>query len=113
MGILSVEDLEAGMVIAEDVRDRSGRLLIGKGAELSDKTLRVLKTWGIIEVEVEGADSVDGDNAIEALDSDTVEGIKDQLTERFRHNQIDHVVISTLYELVFEHEAMKIVEGEE
>ena len=113
MGILSVDDLESGMIIAEDVRDRSGRLLIGAGAELSDKTLRVLKTWGVVEVEVEGEDKVGGDIGFESLDEETVDEIKAELQKRFKHNELDTPFMSTVYELVLEHEASKILEGDE
>ncbi|EHQ51662.1 hypothetical protein ECTPHS_03157 [Ectothiorhodospira sp. PHS-1] len=41
-----------GAVLAEDVRDRSGRLLLSAGLPLRDKHIRVLKTWGVNEVAV-------------------------------------------------------------
>ncbi|MCG5513007.1 hypothetical protein [Ectothiorhodospira shaposhnikovii] len=41
-----------GAVLAEDVRDRSGRLLLSAGLPLRDKHIRVLKTWGVNEITV-------------------------------------------------------------
>ncbi|MCG5510185.1 hypothetical protein [Ectothiorhodospira lacustris] len=41
-----------GAVLAEDVRDRSGRLLLSAGLPLRDKHIRVLKTWGVNEVAI-------------------------------------------------------------
>ncbi len=43
MARINRNDLKVGMVLAEDIRDRNGRLLLNTGTELTEKNLRVLK----------------------------------------------------------------------
>jgi len=54
MNIVNVENLKAGQVLCEDVRDVSSRLLLSKGMEIKNEHLRIFKIWGVTEVTVEG-----------------------------------------------------------
>lgn len=58
MAIITIADLAPGMVVAAAVTDRSGRMLLAAGAEITAKNLRTLRTWGVLEVDVEGQDAV-------------------------------------------------------
>ncbi|HSE93272.1 MAG TPA: ABC transporter permease, partial [Methylomirabilota bacterium] len=40
---------------AAEVRDRTGRLLLTAGEQITDRALRVLRMWGVEEIDVEGA----------------------------------------------------------
>lgn len=55
MALVKVEKLMQGAVLAEDVQDGRARVLLAKGQAIGDKQIRVLKMWGVFEVEVEGA----------------------------------------------------------
>ena len=49
----SRDQLEAGMVLAQDVCDAAGGRLLARGAELSDATIAALARRGIEHVMVE------------------------------------------------------------
>lgn len=53
---VAISDLQAEMVLAEDVLGRNGDLLLPVGAQLTDRTIAVLKTREIAAVFVEGED---------------------------------------------------------
>jgi len=53
MGIVVRNDLHSGMTLAQDVRDHHGRLLLGMGAVLEDKHIRMFKLLGIASVKVQ------------------------------------------------------------
>ena len=55
MGYIAVDNLEQGMVLSEDVRDINTRLLLSKGQKIDPKHIRILKIWGVAEVNVVGA----------------------------------------------------------
>ncbi|MDD5167801.1 MAG: HDOD domain-containing protein [Syntrophales bacterium] len=57
MGILSIKTLEPNMVLADDLKDSSGRLLIAKGTTLTEKYLKICKMWGVVEADIEGITS--------------------------------------------------------
>ncbi|MBI4576919.1 MAG: hypothetical protein HY722_11715 [Planctomycetes bacterium] len=50
---LPVEELKEGMILAEPILDPVGRVLLGKGEELSALYIGKLSKWGILEVQVE------------------------------------------------------------
>ncbi|MEJ2657650.1 MAG: hypothetical protein P8012_10715 [Desulfobacterales bacterium] len=52
MGMVHVDNLEVGMVLSEDVKDISSRLLLTKGQKIQSNHIRIFKIWGITEVSV-------------------------------------------------------------
>ena len=50
--LISIENVEPGMILAEPVINHYGQILIGQDAELSAKTIKVLKTWNIRSVKI-------------------------------------------------------------
>lgn len=56
MGKILIDCLEPGMVLAGDVHDRTGRLLLGAGVELTPKHLVIFRTWGVDAADIEGVD---------------------------------------------------------
>jgi hypothetical protein len=54
--LVSVDDLEAGMMLAEEVRDQQGRLLMPAGTELTPRHLRAFRLWGILAVRTQAGD---------------------------------------------------------
>jgi len=54
MGMISIDNLRSGMVLAADVTDRSGRTLLASGQEIGEKHVRIFKMWGVLEVSVQG-----------------------------------------------------------
>jgi len=53
---LSLGKLKAGMILAEPAHNFQGVLLLDTGAKLSEKNIRILKSWGVTRVGVEGKD---------------------------------------------------------
>lgn len=54
MRTISLGKLKPGMIVAEPVENFQGVLLLDAGMELSEKDIRVLKSWGVTSVSVEG-----------------------------------------------------------
>jgi len=52
---LSLGRLKPGMVLAEPVHNFQGMLLLDAGATLTGKHIRILKSWGVTKISVEGA----------------------------------------------------------
>ena len=51
---ISVENLKAGMKIAQKVENKAGMVLLPEGIELTESHISRLKKWGIEEVYIEG-----------------------------------------------------------
>lgn len=52
--LIDVTQAQAGMVLAADILDMRGRVLIPAGAELRDKHVRALPAWGVSRVDIKG-----------------------------------------------------------
>jgi hypothetical protein len=52
MMVLAIEELKPGMVLAEAVRNHQEHLLLEAGRKITEKSIRVFKSWGIRRVAV-------------------------------------------------------------
>jgi len=52
MMVLTIEELIPGMVLAEAVHNHQDQLLLDAGRKITEKTIRVFKSWGIRRVAV-------------------------------------------------------------
>jgi hypothetical protein len=102
VGKLQIDQLASGMVLSSAVTGRNNRLLLAAGVELTDGHLTILRTWGIQEVEVEGA----GDDSGEIADSlpaeisaEQLEQAKAELLPFFKHTDLQQPAMSELLKL--------------
>ncbi|MCP4154912.1 MAG: HDOD domain-containing protein [bacterium] len=56
MGFITVDNLKNGMKLAGDLKNTRGRFLLSQGTVLEEKHIRIIKTWGVTEVDIEGID---------------------------------------------------------
>ncbi len=66
MILVDVQSLKTGRILAADVKNSHGQLLIKKGVEVTDRHVRVLKSWGVVDVQVEGLGEGEGENEVAA-----------------------------------------------
>ena len=100
VGKVAIENIETGMVLAGDVLDRSGRMLLGAGAELTQKHLVIFRTWGVLEADIEGHGSDEGAEQIPA-DIDPLElfAAEQALSPLFKYTNMAHPAIVELIRL--------------
>jgi len=55
MGILQIDELEAGLELAGDVLSPQGMKIAGRGDTITAKHLKAFKAWGITEINVQGS----------------------------------------------------------
>jgi len=101
MGILNFEDLQPGMILAGDIKDRSGRILLGKEHTLTEKDLRILKMWGVTEAQIDGVDREEVISRVASqCDPAILEKIEKCLRERFCHTDQSHPFVKELFRLM-------------
>ena len=112
MGLLTAADLEPGLVLAKDVTDGRGRILLRAGNALSEKHLGILKKWGIHEVDVEGHGEEDAESISEdQLDPMLLEQAKEKVSDLFRHTDRKHPFIKDLFHQTTVRLARKMMVG--
>ncbi|MBW2657514.1 MAG: hypothetical protein JRC59_07415, partial [Deltaproteobacteria bacterium] len=92
------DKLKPGKILAQEVRDISGRLLLARGNEIGVNHIRIFKTWGVSEVTVEGPA-----RGNEKPDPESNPEILEQVIETaktlFQHADLDHPVIKKIFNL--------------
>lgn len=101
MGKISIEELKPGLTLQSDVKDRSGRMLLSAGAVIEPKHIKILRTWGISEVEVTDTSETDAaetnNDPLKQFDSSLLEAATQQAERIFYHCDCSHPAISALF----------------
>jgi HD-like signal output (HDOD) protein len=96
MGIVHVDNLKHGMVLSEDARDITSRLLLSKGQRINSNHIRIFKIWGISEVTVEG-NYGDAETPEPPIDPELIEKTINKTKVVFSHLDLDHPAIRELF----------------
>ena len=103
---VTLEQLRPDMVLAANVVDGAGRLLLPTGTTLTEKHVRYCQMWGILEAEIEA--EMGADAALDTtLDPARFAAATAELTPRFCQVDLGHPVIAALFEHVVTQRAMK------
>jgi len=74
--------LKPGMIVAKPVCHHHDVLLVNKGVELTEKYIKLFKSWGIAEVWIEGASEEKAESYIE-LEKQTRKSVEKELNAKF------------------------------
>lgn len=100
MGLLNIENLAEGMVLSSAVHDRSGRLLLGSGIELTARHLRMLRMWGVLEADIAGiADQAERQAPAAEADPVRLTAAEAELRSLFRNTDLANPVVGELFRL--------------
>ncbi len=108
MAVLPVEKAEAGMVLAGEVRDRRGRLLVPAGQVLEEKHIHALELWGVTHVEVEGEPGEELEEAEEEVEPWAVDAARADLEPLFAHADRSHPAVEELFRICLLRRAREI-----
>ncbi len=109
MGLIKVSHLKPDMLVSTDVKDRNGRLLVAAGTRLTEKHIRIIKIWGVVEADIESAsEKDDGPSEVEMVDPDICWAASEQATKNFRFNDRENPVIAELFRISQERKAVEI-----
>lgn len=107
---VNVDEAEEGMVVADDICGPNGQLLLPAGICITAKHLRVLKTWGIRYIGVEGDDPEPEADIV--VSSDLVDKVRQNLAPRFQLCDLKHPVMAAIYLAVVKQDAIALHKGD-
>ena len=98
---LTIDALEPGMVLAEDLTTSEGRMLLPRGAVVTEAHIRTCRVWGIAEAVIQGDDDEDSDHpaTLEELDPEVLDACKIMAAQRFVLNPSSHPVVKEMAKL--------------
>jgi len=98
MGLVHIDNLEEGMLLAADAHDRNGRLLLTQGTELTSRHIRMFMTWGIQQVDILDHEAPLAQTAVgEDIQPELMQQAENELTQYFRKINMTHPAMSELF----------------
>lgn len=96
-----IEQLAPGMVLDEPVKELYGRILMSKGDVITEKSIRILKMWGIIEVQIDQVDTENSDEqqAAVQIEPAILEAAEKEAEELFKFTDRSGKLTSELFRL--------------
>ncbi|WP_054030150.1 HDOD domain-containing protein [Desulfatitalea tepidiphila] len=97
MANIAVDQLEPGMVLSEDVLDINTRLLLSRGQKIVSKHIRVLKIWGVNEVNIVGTVKHKACE-LPVEDPEKRQQAQQAVDAVFKHLDLNHKIIREIYQ---------------
>ena len=98
MGCISVDQLNQGMVLSDDVLDINRNLLLTKGQTITPRHIRIFKLWGITEVNVFGKN--EKKNETEPwINPELRKKIEDRTKQIFKNVDLNHPAAKEIFKL--------------
>lgn len=94
---LSIDELEPGMKLGADAMHLTGRVLLPKGAELTEKHIKLFKQWGVVEAEVESNEEI---HEKVAVPPELLAKEEEKLASMMIHANMEHPLIAELHRLL-------------
>jgi hypothetical protein len=90
MPLLELNEITPGMTPEQPVKNLQGQILVQKGVPLTEKHLKIFKTWGVDSIEIQGS--------TENLEHEQIdfEVVKEQIEKKFILNTSNHPFIENL-----------------
>jgi HD-like signal output (HDOD) protein len=104
---MNIASLEPGMVLADDLTTAEGRMLLPRGAMLTDAHIRTCRVWGIVEADIQGEeDEREGRfTSFDQIDPEVLDACKIMAAQRFVLNESSHPVVREMARLYVLHQA--------
>jgi HD-like signal output (HDOD) protein len=102
MGTVYTDKIKPGMVVAEEVRDVNGRLLLGKRNSIQPSHMRIFKIWGITEVKIQGEVGIK-DAPVQHIEPELLEKIREKTQHIFSHVDLEHPALKEIFRLSIEY----------
>lgn len=97
MGIISVDKVSPGMVLADKVITSKRMMLLPAGVTITEGHLGTFKTWGITEVNIVG-EAEEGDEVSE-LTEEELEALKAEIGKIFKFNKLEAPFTKALFNI--------------
>ncbi len=108
-----VEHLTPGMELKSDIHDTTGRLLAKADAILTEKQIKVLKTWGVTHANIKDSNATEPQTPEAPTPTPEIlakaTAVADQL---FLLSNRDHPAMQQLYRICIEHQTKKLSANE-
>jgi len=101
MGMVPLKDIQPGMILGNELKDRNGRTLLKSGTEITESHLKTLKMWGIAAADIEGVEKEEVASSFPIpVDPLVLQEAEAQLGDLFHHMNRKHPFVTELFRLI-------------
>jgi hypothetical protein len=113
MGTISLQNLKPGMVLAADIVENHGQVLLTAGSTINEKHINIFKTWGIPEADIENIDDeeITISEALE-LDPELLKTAQERADEQFLFNNAKYPATKKLVQMFIKSEVGRLADKE-
>jgi hypothetical protein len=105
---VKTESLQEGMVVASDVKNMDGMLLIPSGCSLTERQIDILQAWGLAEIEVQATEGGAADaDPLATLTPDVVAKMTAELKALFWKPDEANPVFAEVLKLILQRRARR------
>jgi len=102
---LSINDIQTGMVLDEEIKNSTGTVLLLAGVEIAEKHIKAMKMWGIPDIRIR-TDAEHSDNKnTQDIDLEKIKLSTTIMAKRFTHTDLKHPVMRALFKIATLHHA--------
>jgi hypothetical protein len=100
MAKVNLEGIQPGMILEKDVKERSGRVLLRAGTEITGRHLNILKTWGVAEADIKDVtqEQVNA-QAAQQFDPQALKEAEERMEQLFLHVDRSQAAVRELIRL--------------
>jgi len=100
MARIPIEAAKAGMKLTKEVADATGQVLARGGVEITDKHLRVFRSWGVMHIDIEGEETQTPEEQLLAQAPPQVRAKAEETAQDlFCAANLDHPVMRQLFDI--------------
>jgi HD-like signal output (HDOD) protein len=112
MGLLNIEYVKPGMILAADLRTPLGRFFLPKGSAFTDESLRACKMWGVAAAEIEGVSRMRIEReTLAAIAPEILSELKNRTRAHFAGCDTTHPAVRELARLHLVRHALRSLEA--
>ena len=95
-----ISQLQPGMILDEPVKESFGRILLPAGSEIDEKSMRLMKMWGVIDVLIkDSGDKEEGLSPLDPVSPKQQEEAKEAMAILFKHTDRTTPLMEEFYRL--------------
>jgi hypothetical protein len=81
-----IDQLQPGMILDDAVKESFGRVLLPAGSEINEKSMRLIKMWGVLDVIIKTTDEANqGPSPLDLVSPKVQEEANEAVSTLFKH----------------------------
>lgn len=99
MGLIALENVKPGMVLADDAF-AGANMLLSKGSTITEKHIKIFQSWGLVEADIEGVSEEEiTNNMTELADPEKLNRAMSELKTIFLLCDLTYPPMKTIFKL--------------